>query len=116
MGLFKKLGLPNADKLDRAVKDSMNPLKNNPITGAGKLVRLARAGKLGRMAVPGETTLMLKPGRLRLTFQETHARGRAGGTSLRSPPACRFAQPGVENRCRSNGSREGPGPEVACAR
>ena len=88
MGLFKKLGLPNADRLDERLRNSLtaNPLKNNPVTGAKRLSQIARAGKLGRMPIPGETTVMLRPGKLRLTYQEAGTANLYGGSKLYDPP------------------------------
>jgi hypothetical protein len=92
MGLFKKLGLPNGDRLDESVRQSLtaNPLKNNPLTAAKKASQLARAGKLGRIPIPGEINLMLRPGKLRLTYEQ---RG-VWRTKIFNPPR----PPGLEVR------------------
>jgi len=101
MGLFKKLGLPNAEQLDDVARRSLtrNPLKDNPVTGAIRGSQLVRAGKLGRMPIPGETTVMLQPGKLRLTYQEKGTGGLYGGTKIYVPPR----PPGLEVRPAGGG-------------
>src|SRR5262245_39952057 len=90
MSLFKKLGLPNADRLDETVRQSMNPLKTNPLTGAKKASQLAKAGKLGRIPIPGEINLMLRPGKLRIAYEQSGVRR----TKVFNPPR----PPGLEVR------------------
>ena len=99
MGLFQKLGLPNADRLDEQVRTAVNPLQSNPLTGALRGWRLIRAGKLGRMPIPGEITLLLRPGKLRLTYQERGTGGMYSGTKGYSAPR----PPGLEVRPAGGG-------------
>src|SRR5690242_16559309 len=99
MRLFKRLGLPNADRLDENVGRSLNPLKNNPVTGGINGWRLLRAGRLGSMPIPGETTVMLRPGTLRLAYKERGTGGLYSGTNLYSPPR----PPGLEVRPAGGG-------------
>src|SRR5262245_37326130 len=73
MGILKRLGVPNADALEERVKSQMGAgaLKQNPISGAAALGRLAKArGKLGKLDVPGELSVLLQPGKVRLGYEE----------------------------------------------
>jgi hypothetical protein len=91
MGLLKKLGVPNADKLEQQVKSQLSPkqgLKANPLSAAAGLGRLAKAkGKLGSIEVPGELSVLVQPGKVRIAFEETGPSGRilTDGSSFVSP-------------------------------